>query len=407
MKIYFKITIISLILLFSINEIKSQSTDKMIIIIIDGARYTETLGDPSHSYTPEMWNLASQGTMVEQFKNDGYTYTSRAIPALWCGTWTDVRDTTYQNSSTRYAVEPTLFEYYRKQRNMPEEECVYVLIELESLWLPSFNSHYGPDFWPKFHSVGHSDSEVAEQAKIIIDELHPHLMWVYLADVDHAGHSGNWSEYTSAISNADAIVGDLWRYIQADPFYKDATTLFITNDHGRHDNQHGGFQGHGDNCNGCRHIEFLAVGPSIKENYVSQIARNTPDMAVTAAYLLGVEPEYATGNIMQEIFKPNGVEEEFKQITNMDNYPNPFHSSTNIRFQLAKAGQVNMTIFDITGKEIYTIQNYMANQGENTLEWDATNKQGKQVPPGIYFYQLQSDGQEKVGKLLLLGKNSN
>jgi len=407
MKIYFKITIISLILLFSINEIKSQSTDKMIIIIIDGARYTETLGDPSHSYTPEMWNLASQGTMVEQFMNDGYTYTSRAIPALWCGTWTDVRDTIYQNSSTRYAVKPTLFEYYRKQRNMPEDECVYVLIELESLWLPSFNSHYGPDFWPKFHSVGHSDSEVAEQAKIVIDELHPHLMWVYLADVDHAGHSGNWSEYTSAISNADAIVGDLWRYIQADPFYKDATTLFITNDHGRHDNQHGGFQGHGDNCNGCRHIEFLAVGPSIKENYVSQITRNTPDMAVTAAYLLGVEPEYATGNVMQEIFKPNGVEEEFKQITNMDNYPNPFHSSTNIRFHLAKAGQVNMRILDITGKEIFSIQNYKANQGENTLEWDATNKQGKQVNPGIYFYQLQSDGQEKLGKILLLGKNSD
>jgi hypothetical protein len=405
MKIYFKITIISLFLLFSINEIKSQSTDKMIIIIIDGARYTETLGDPSHSYTPEMWNLASQGTVVEQFMNDGFTYTSRAIPALWCGTWTDVRDTTYENSSTRYAVKPTLFEYYRKQRNMPEEECVYVLIELESLWLPSFNSHYGPDFWPKFHSVGHSDSEVAEQAKIVIDELHPHLMWVYLADVDHAGHSGNWSEYTSAISNADAIVGDLWRYIQADPFYKDATTLFITNDHGRHDNQHGGFQGHGDNCNGCRHIEFLAVGPSIKENYVSQITRNTPDMAVTAAYLLGVEPEYATGNIMQEIFKPNGVEEEFNQITNMDNYPNPFHSSTNIRFHLLKSGQVNMTIFDITGKEIYTIHNFNANRGENTLIWDATDKQGKQVNPGIYFYQLQSAGQEKVGKLLLLSDN--
>jgi len=405
MKIYFKITIIVFILLFSIKVIKSQSTDKIVIVIIDGARYTETLGDPTHSYTPEMWNLASQGTKVDQFMNDNYTYTSRAIPALWCGTWTDVRDTTYQNSSTRYAVKPTLFEYYRKQRNMPEEECVYVLIELESLWLPSFNSHYGPNYWPKFHSVGHSDSEVAEEAKKVIDELHPHFMWVYLADVDHAGHSGNWSDYTSAIRNADAIVGDLWRYLQADPFYKDATTLFITNDHGRHDNQHGGFKGHGDGCPGCRHIEFIAVGPSIKENYVSQITRNTPDMAVTAAYLLGVEPEYSTGNVMQEIFKADGVEEEFNQITNMDNYPNPFHSSTNICFHLAKAGQVNMRIFNITGKEIYTIQNYKANLGKNILVWDATDMQGMQVTAGIYFYQLQSEGQEKVGKLLLLNEN--
>ena len=40
-------------------------------------------------------------------------------------------------------------------------------------------------------------------------------------------------------------------------FYKDKTTLIVSNDHGRHIDSKGGFQNHGDDCAGCRHIEFL------------------------------------------------------------------------------------------------------------------------------------------------------
>ena len=74
--------LIVIILFYSTTKlIFGQDTAKMMIIIIDGARYTETLGDPTHTYTPEMWNLTTQGTMVDNFKNDNFTYTSRAIPA--------------------------------------------------------------------------------------------------------------------------------------------------------------------------------------------------------------------------------------------------------------------------------------------------------------------------------------
>jgi hypothetical protein len=288
----------------------SDEPDKVMIVIIDGARYSETFGDPSHQYIPEMYDLSLQGTICDSFYNDGFTYTSRAIPALWCGGWTEVRDTVYNGHSTSYSVMPSLFEYYRKQKNQPAEECYYVLKYIESLWLPSFDPDYGPEYWPGFHSVGNSDNDVAFQAEYIMDTYHPHFLWVYLADVDHAGHSGNWNEYTSAILNADQVVGELWNKIQSDTFYANTTTMIVTNDHGRHDPEHGGFSGHGCGCEGCRHIQFLAVGPDIKTNYISYQYRTTPDMAVTASYLLGINPEQATGHVMYEIFNSSSINKQ-------------------------------------------------------------------------------------------------
>ncbi|NOR86162.1 MAG: T9SS type A sorting domain-containing protein [Bacteroidales bacterium] len=237
-----------------------------------------------------------------------------------------------------------------------------------------------------------------------MDTHHPHFIWVYLADVDHAGHSGNWTEYINAITTADGIVGDLWRHLQNDPFYKDSTTLFITNDHGRHDDQHGGFQGHGCGCEGCRHIEFIAVGPSIKKGFVSNQVRNIPDMAVSASYLLGIDPEYSTGEVMHEIFNANAVNDTPNLMTLHGNDPNPFSKSTEIRFYLTKPSLIQLSIFDMTGREIITIEEEWKNQGDQSIEWDATNEHGEIVTPGIYFYSLHFEKQMETGKLLFIGK---
>jgi len=380
---------------------KAQGDYKMMIVIIDGARYSETLGDATHTYTPRMWELTTQGTMVSSFINDNYTYTSRAIPALWCGAWTDVQSITYNGSSTQYAVLPTIFEYYRKDKSAPASECVYVTKYLASLWLPSFDADYGENYWPTFHSVGSSDKDVATQAQLVINS-HPHFLWVYLDGVDHAGHLGVWSGYTKAIYSADSIVGLLWDKIQSDRFYKDSTNLIVTNDHGRHDDAHGGFQGHGCSCDGCRHIEFLAVGPSFKQNYVSSQSRILPDMAVTASYLLGVNPAKATGSVMYEILSSNSVSPEPEKLTFISSFPNPFSSTTSIQYFLNKPGFVNLDIYSITGQKIKTLVNGWQNYGQQNVEWNATNFRGQKVTPGIYFYKLRSGNQNISGKLIFV-----
>ena len=233
-----------------------------------------------------------------------------------------------------------------------------------------------------------------------MDTYHPHFLWVYLADVDHAGHSGNWQNYTTAIQRADSIVGFLWDKLQSDPFYQNSTTMFVTNDHGRHDDQHGGFPGHGDGCDGCRHIQLLALGPGIKKNFVSPQYRKTPDMAVTAAEILGLDPEEATGDVMSEIFETTDVRSSgtsLQQFSLGANYPNPFNPSTTISFQLPFRNFVLLKVYDDLGKEVATLVNEEKPAGTYEVKFDA-----KELPSGIYFYNFSAGNYTETRKMILL-----
>ena len=286
-------------------DFKTGRTEHVVLVIIDGLRYTEGLGDPQRTYVPEMDALSLQGAVVEPFRNDGYTYTSRAIPAIWCGAWTEVLtfpDPACNGQSNNYAVLPTIFEYFRKQLSRPEQDCVYVLLDVDCPWKPSFDPDYGPDYWPRFHNVGHSDLEVWQEAKTILTTSTPAFFILYLAGVDSAGHGGSWNNYTNAIITADGIVGELWELIESHPVYSGTTTMLVTNDHGRHTQD---FSGHGCGCEGCRTIQLLAIGPDIKEGLVSDTPRTLCDIAPTIGALLGFTVEEATGAVMEEILRPS------------------------------------------------------------------------------------------------------
>jgi hypothetical protein len=137
--------------------------------------------------------------------------------------------------------------------------------------------------------------------------------------VDGAGHSGNWNNYISAIENADRIVGELWSWLEQDAEYSGSTTVVVTNDHGRHTDD---FSGHGDQCEGCRTIQFLAIGPGIKAGYVSNVPRRIPDAAPTIAALLGFQTEFASGEVMTEILSydcnDNGIPDETETVSGGD-----------------------------------------------------------------------------------------
>jgi hypothetical protein len=278
-------------------------TQNVALVIIDGLRYSEGLGDPDHTYVPEMWALAQQGTIIEPFTNNGYTYTSRAVPAIWCGAWTDMDDFSDPDcggDSNIHARLPTIFEYFRKQLVRPEEDCLYILKDVGCVWKASFDPDYGPDYWPYYHSVGVTDLDVWQQAEPLLDTYTPSFFLIYLASVDHWGHSGDWNAYVNAIAEADSVVGMLWDYLQEHPFYAGTTTLFVTNDHGRHDYD---FTGHGCGCDGCRTVQLLAVGPDIHVGLVSNFPRTILDVTPTIGELLGFTAEDATGTAMIEIFR--------------------------------------------------------------------------------------------------------
>lgn len=302
---FFLINTIASLLLISIS-ISQPIRQNVILVIIDGARYSETLGDPTGQYIPRMMELSTQAAIVDTFLNDSLTYTSRAIPAIWCGSWAAPKDTIINGNATQYATVPTMWEYFRKDRNIDSTNAQYILKQLTAPWLPSYHPLYGPQYWPWYvMQDGYwSDLYVWQLAKLKLQTYHPQLAVIYLADVDAAGHSGNWNNYTRKITIADSIVGMIWDFIQTDSIYQNKTTMLVTNDHGRHlDGILNGFVSHGDGCWGCRRIQLLAIGSGVRKG-ISNIKRKITDITKTIGALLNYNSIFSTGEAMSEILKP-------------------------------------------------------------------------------------------------------
>ena len=84
------------------------------------------------------------------------------------------------------------------------------------------------------------------------------------------------------------------------------------------------------------------------------------------------------------------------------NYPNPFNPSTTISYQLAAHGQVKLNVYDILGNEITTLVNEQKSAGNYQISWDGTDKLGKKVTSGIYFYRLNTDNFVQTKKMIVL-----
>ena len=79
------------------------------------------------------------------------------------------------------------------------------------------------------------------------------------------------------------------------------------------------------------------------------------------------------------------------------NYPNPFNSSTVIRFRLGDPAPVQLDIFNLLGQKIETLINSGMGSGEHEVAWNA----GK-VPSGVYFYKLSVGNKTSVKKMTIL-----
>jgi aminopeptidase N len=79
------------------------------------------------------------------------------------------------------------------------------------------------------------------------------------------------------------------------------------------------------------------------------------------------------------------------------NYPNPFNSSTVIKFRLAEAGNLSIDIFNLLGQRVETLVSGMVGAGEHELVWN-----GDGVPSGVYFYRLTAGDRSSVRKMALI-----
>ncbi|MEN8005917.1 MAG: T9SS type A sorting domain-containing protein [Candidatus Krumholzibacteriota bacterium] len=83
-------------------------------------------------------------------------------------------------------------------------------------------------------------------------------------------------------------------------------------------------------------------------------------------------------------------------------YPNPFNPSTTLRFSLAKAGHVRLSIVDIAGRRLATLVDGVKQAGVHQLVWHGQDDTGRQVASGMYFIRMESGGQVAIQKIAML-----
>ncbi len=79
------------------------------------------------------------------------------------------------------------------------------------------------------------------------------------------------------------------------------------------------------------------------------------------------------------------------------NYPNPFNTSTKIKYSVPFNAYVTLRIYDILGREVADVVDNFQRAGEYEIPFDANN-----LSTGIYLYKLQVKDLTKFGKMLVL-----
>jgi alpha-glucosidase (family GH31 glycosyl hydrolase) len=84
------------------------------------------------------------------------------------------------------------------------------------------------------------------------------------------------------------------------------------------------------------------------------------------------------------------------------NRPNPFVHGTSIGFTLQRAMRVKIEVFNMLGKRVVVLLDEERQPGRYLAVWDGRDAQGKESPPGGYFYRLSAEGTNLTGKMILV-----
>ena len=277
-----------------------------MILVIDGPRYSETWGDTSKQYIPYQKQIAEQGTVFTSFYNDGTTNTVNGHAAITTGTYEAL-----DNTGAEIPVYPSIFQIWRNKTSSDSTKAWVVTTKdklevLSNCSQAEYANKYRPltDCGVNGLATGYrDDSTTLSHALNVLKTYSPDVMLIQFKEPDASGHAANWNAYLNGISTTDRYAWRIFNFINDNKNYRGKTAFFITNDHGRHlDGVLDGFVSHGCSCNGCRHINLIAIGPDFKKgatitNHYGQI-----DLTKTIADILNITMPNSSGQAISELF---------------------------------------------------------------------------------------------------------
>ena len=124
------------------------------------------------------------------------------------------------------------------------------------------------------------------------------------------------------------------------------------------------------------------------------------------AYDTGGNSDWDASDADFSIGKEVNVDESVSSIPSVyslaQNYPNPFNPNTTISYSLPDQSPVNLTVFDISGQEVTTLQDTEKPPGNYEVQWNGLDHRGNQVSTGVYFARLNAGSYSETIKMVYL-----
>jgi len=136
-------------------------------------------------------------------------------------------------------------------------------------------------------------------------------------------------------------------------------------------------------------VAFRPVGAG-----AALVEATVPDFLTTAA---GAKTVYVSGgptSIQQDAPSPQFVLDQ--------NIPNPFNPATAIGFSIPQRMEVDLTVFDVSGRRVMTLVHGTMPAGRTNVAWNGRDANGRAVSSGVYFYRLRSGSRVQTMKMVLL-----
>ncbi len=147
-----------------------------------------------------------------------------------------------------------------------------------------------------------------------------------------------------------------------------------------------------------RHFEDL-IEPLIIKNGLSYSLHDR-SVSPGESYVYRVETTDASGTEL--LFETAPVSTPHIPLTLHQNFPNPFNPSTEIRYYLPFGSNVELDVFDISGRLVIRLTDGFKEKGAHGIEWDGADGSGRTVQSGVYIYRLRAGKTTMSRKMMLL-----
>ena len=333
---------------FSINSIRAQQVDNVIIITTDGFRWQELFkgmdsaiannskfnqGDSSYIFQhywadsenkrrkklmPFFWNtISSQGQIYGNRKFDNKVNNANPHWFSYPGyseIMTGFADSTIDSNEFPPNPHVTVLEFLNKQPKFKGKVAAFGAWDAFDRILNQQRS--GIPVFSAFDTIGGKNPTLNEKlinammqdsyrpfgnaecldvfthyaALDYLKTKKPKVLYISYGETDEWAHHGYYRSYLDAARLVDKWIKEIWTYTQSDPQYKNKTAIFITTDHGRGDINKNEWRDHGSGVTDAYEIWFAAMGPIIPSTgeQKNNVQFYQDQFAQTIAKLLGL-----------------------------------------------------------------------------------------------------------------------